>query len=151
MGCNSIGKARIGSGGEVDAAALSALLFEPCKQRAVVGEMGHVERNVIRDLRLQRGFAIEDPAEGFEGACRIGAQQDEQRIDQRIALDERAVEVNAQGAQQLRIGLQLSLCLLLQRFTCFDYRLLTYGCKPFGLPRRECSAVTFSTVHDRGI
>ena len=66
------------------------------EQRAVVGEMGHIQRHRFGDKGFERGFAAQQPAGQFEHQHRMGPHHCQQRIDKRIRLDERAVQVDAE-------------------------------------------------------
>lgn len=58
--------------------------------------MGNIQRDAVRYLALERGFALEDPAWHLGKIGGMCPDHDEQRIDERVALDERSVEVDTE-------------------------------------------------------
>jgi hypothetical protein len=95
---DQLGQPRIRPRGQKDAAAFAMLCFQPRPQRLIVGQVGRVEHHALGQPRLQVGFAARDPAGDAQRGRRIPAHQQQQRVDQRVALDQGAVQVDAQRA-----------------------------------------------------
>ena len=104
MGSDAVGEGSIGGGGEEDGAAVGVLVEEELEQGSVVGEVGDVEGDGLRDVLLEGGFAAGEPAGDVEEGAGALAGKREDGIDEGVGFDEGAVEVDAQGESGLGGG-----------------------------------------------
>lgn len=88
---DALGKADVRSGSEVELAAASVFLLEEVKNLAVVGQVGDVELNVRGDEGFESGFTVQQGARKLKEAARMVAGEDEERVDEGVGLDERAI------------------------------------------------------------
>ncbi len=93
---DAVGESRVGTSGEVQLAAIGVLFAEVIEQRPVVGQVGRIELDLRADLGFQRGLSSAQPEGRTQGTERIRANQQEERIDQGIALDECAVKIDTE-------------------------------------------------------
>jgi hypothetical protein len=93
---DAVGEDGIGAGGEVELPAEAALLLEVGEQGLVVGEVRDVELDAVADFAFQRGFAAGDPAGNAWQVGGVGADHEQERVDERVVFDEGAIEVDAE-------------------------------------------------------
>jgi len=74
----------VGAGGEIDLASPRIFLVKKLKQLSVVGEMRHVESDILSNKCLEGCFAAKDHAGQAEKEQGMGARHDEQRVDESI-------------------------------------------------------------------
>src|ERR1700678_3834618 len=96
MVSDAAGKMDVGAGGKINITATGALLLEILQELAVIGHMRDVERDRAGDKCFEGGFAAEQRSRQAEESNRMGAGQNEKRIDKGIGLDQRAIQVDAQ-------------------------------------------------------
>ncbi len=91
------GDTYICTGGEIDRPAFAALLAQILEQLAVIGQVLDVECDVVGDEGLECGLALQDAGEehGYESGAR--ACQDEERVNERVGLDQGSVKIDAEG------------------------------------------------------
>jgi len=94
---DAIGKTGVRAGGEIELAAFAALGHEVFEQGAVVGQVLDIEGDAGGDFTLEIGFAAKCPQRGFEGVEGASTDEQQQRVDQSVGLDESAVKVHAEG------------------------------------------------------
>ena len=85
---------RIGCGRQHELPAGSRFLFEIGEERFAVGEAGDIDGHAVRNRPLHVGAAIPQPHRDEEQRERIALHQAEQRLVQKVGLDQRSVEVD---------------------------------------------------------
>ena len=86
----------IRSRGQIELATLATLDFEVFDDGAVVGQMAHIEGDASADFSLERRFAPQDPERKLQRRQRTAAHQQQQRIHQRVAFDQGAIQIDAE-------------------------------------------------------
>jgi hypothetical protein len=81
---------------KVDLAALCMLLPEIFEQRLIVGQMHHINRGQRRDLALERRLPFGNPLWELQHRPWTLPRQHDQRIHQRVGLDQRSVQIHTQ-------------------------------------------------------
>ena len=87
--------AAVGCRGEHERAALPLLLAQEGQHLGVVGQQCGVELGPAGDLFLEVGAAAQQPPRQHEDQRGIASQQAQQRLDERVGSDQRAVQVDA--------------------------------------------------------
>ena len=106
---DAFGEPHVCASGEKDLAAMEMLLLEEGEQGPVIGQVRYVQRNGLGDIRLERGFAVEQAAGQAEKAAGMGAEQDQEGVDESVGFDEGAVEIDAEGRKRFEGGVQLNI------------------------------------------
>ena len=104
VGGDALGQQGVRASGEVDLPAGGMLLPEVFEKLLIVGQMCNVKRGDLRDLALEGGLAGGDPAGEFEDGAGTLTGENDDGIDQRIGLDQGAVEVDAEGFRRRQDG-----------------------------------------------
>jgi hypothetical protein len=95
---NAIRQTGVCAGGEIELATLAALRHQVLEQWAIVGQVLDIEGDARGDFALETGLAAQGPERRFESLQRASADEQQQRVDQRVRLDEGAVKVDAERA-----------------------------------------------------
>ena len=93
---DGVGGAVVRRGGEHQLPPVSVFLPEVAQKLLVVGQGGGIEYDALHDLVLQVRLALGDPSRNAEDARRAAPQKEEQRLVERIQLDECSVKIHAQ-------------------------------------------------------
>jgi hypothetical protein len=86
----------IRSGCQVKPAPFSSLHLQVFDQRTVVGQMPNIQRNSRAHLGFHRRLAAKKPHRQLKRGQRPVAQQQQQRIHESVALDQGAIQIDAQ-------------------------------------------------------
>ena len=89
----------IRAGGQVELPALAPLRREIAEQFGVVGQPSGVERGAAGDLGLEASASPGQPQRQLPEAGGIPVQELADRIEERIGLDQRAVQIDAERAR----------------------------------------------------
>lgn len=73
------------------------LLLQELKNLAVVRKVGNVELNVRADKRFERSLAFQQFGGQSENEARMRSGQHEERVKQRVRLDQSAIQIDAKG------------------------------------------------------
>jgi hypothetical protein len=94
---DAAGKMDVGAGSEINVTAAGVLLLEVFEELAVIGQMCDVERDRLGNKFFEGGFAADERSRQAEEATRMGTGQHEERIDEGVGFDQRAVEIDVEG------------------------------------------------------
>ena len=96
MRSHPLGQQRIRPGSQVNLPPGCVLLPQIPEQRLIVGQVGYVDRRQRRHLALERRLALGHPPGKLQQPARTLPCQHDHRIQQRVRLHQRAVQVHAQ-------------------------------------------------------
>jgi hypothetical protein len=84
-------QAHICAGSQVKSTATPVLLMKKLQQLAVIRQVHYIEGNLIRHVRLEGRLAMQEPARQAQHPKRVRADQNQQRIDKSVGLDQRSI------------------------------------------------------------
>ena len=85
---------RIGARGQVKRASTRAFLRQEGEQLAIIRQVGNVQLDLLRHVRLEGGFAVKQAPSEPEDPERPRARHRQQRVHQRVRFHQRSVQVD---------------------------------------------------------
>ncbi len=80
-----------------------ALGAEEFEEGSVIRQRRHVERDARRDLALQMGTPAQQPCGDAQRLTRPRFHEPQEALDEGVAADQRAVEIDAEGTHRARL------------------------------------------------
>ena len=81
---------------QINRASTRSFRLQKLKHLAVVGQVRHVERDMIGDEALERGLAAKNLQRKCKDQRRVCARKRQQRVDQGVGPYQRPVQIDAQ-------------------------------------------------------
>jgi hypothetical protein len=107
----AFGETHVCAGGEVKLASADAFVLKEVEKAAVVREMNDVEFNMCSDKSFEAGFSVKQGSGKMKEEARMGSSEDQERVNEGVGFDERAIQIHAEwlGADRccVRLGQDL--------------------------------------------
>jgi hypothetical protein len=97
---HALGQCAIGTGGQVELAALAPLASKVADEFGVIGQPGGIERSAAGNLCLEAGAPPGQPQGQLPEAGGIAVHELADGIEERVGLDQRAVKIDTKRADK---------------------------------------------------